>query len=223
MQAHVGTQRLTAAIDGHHVRVVAAADLEVQLPFVEDDDRTNRQAVRRDRREDDTAGLRHKQRTADGEIIGSTTRRRGDDQTVGMVGVQQLAVDLRLDGQHVRQTLLEDRYLVEGVGRQDQSLAGESVFVEHGEMQQTAPLDRIFARYEFLEDIIQVLRLHFGEESQVSAVHAEDRYVLVSYRRGGGQECTVTADRQREVDGLAIHVLRLCVSVPVLRKSRVLA
>lgn len=59
MQTHLGTETLTATIDGDHVGVVPAADLEVQFPFVENDNRTNRQAVGRDRREDDTATLRN--------------------------------------------------------------------------------------------------------------------------------------------------------------------
>ena len=54
------------------------------------------------------------------------------------------------------------------------------------------------------------------------AINAQDRDALVANSGGTRQERTITANRQREVDRLAIYVLRLLLAVPILRKTRVL-
>ena len=119
MQAHIGAQTLAAAIHRHHVRVVAARHTNIKFPVVRHYQGLDGQAMRRDRREDDPPALRSHQRTSDRQVIGGTAGRRRDDQTVGVIGVQQLAVHLQLDLQHATQTLFENSDLVEGVGSHD--------------------------------------------------------------------------------------------------------
>ena len=117
MQTHIGTEALAATIDRDHIRVIPAADSDINRPFVRHDNRPNGQAMRRNRRKDHTSVLRHQQRSSDREVIRSTAGRRGDDQTIGMIGMQQFSVHFGLNGQHVCQTLFEDSNLVQRIGR----------------------------------------------------------------------------------------------------------
>ena len=223
MQTQICAQTDASSINGDHVRVVTAAHAEIYLPVVRHDDRSYGQAVRCDRREDHSSVLRHDERSADGEVIGSTAGRRGDDKTVRVVGVQQLAVHLRLDAQHVRQTLFEDGYLVQRVGRHDKALTTDVIFVEDRQVEQDATLNRIFPGYQLMKDIIDILGLNLCQKSQMATIDAEYRNILIADSCCAGEEGTVTTNGKRKIYWFAIDVLRLLISVPVLRKTRVLA
>jgi hypothetical protein len=89
-------------------------------------------------------------------------------------------------------------------------------------VQQAALLDGVLTFDKLFEDLVQIIGLHLGQEAQMTAVDTEDGDVLVPDRRGTGKEGSVTTDRERKINRFAVHVLRLFVSIPVLRKTRVL-
>ena len=178
--------------------------------------------MRRNRCEDDTTALRHHQRPADREVICCTARRRSDHQSVRMIGVQQFAVHLGLNSQHVRQTLLEDRNLIQRIRRHDQSLAHNTILVYDAQIQQTALFNRILTGYQLIKNCIQIISLYFGQESQMTAVHTQDRNVFVSDSSSARQERTITSYRKRKINRLAVDILRLLLSIPILRETRIL-
>ena len=84
---------LRAAVDGHEEMVATALHIEFDDRRVGQHDGTHIQRVRGNGRHREHLRAWNDDRTSIGEGIGRRTRRTGNDQTVGLIGVQILAVD----------------------------------------------------------------------------------------------------------------------------------
>ena len=172
MQQQVGSQTLTPPVHGHHIRVIPTADADIELPVVRHNNRFHRQTVRSDRSNDDSPALRYHQRTTDRQVISRTAGRCSNDQSVRVIGVQQLAVDAQFNLQHTTQTLLKDGNFVQCIRRHNESISLIASFVRHSQSEQATLLNRIFACHQLAQDIIHVICRYLCEETQMPAVDA---------------------------------------------------
>ena len=91
---------LTSTIDSHEIIMTATLDVQLDFCRIIDYDRTDIETVRSNRSETETSTLRDDDRSAIGEIIGSRTRRRGNDQTIRLIGNQEFPIHMSTDGNH---------------------------------------------------------------------------------------------------------------------------
>lgn len=77
--------------------------------------RSHVEAVGSHRSETDGVTLRHDDGAAHTQRVSRAARRRADDESVCLIGGQVLVVDVRVDGNHRRDVMLQDGNLVQCV------------------------------------------------------------------------------------------------------------
>ena len=169
-------------------------DAQVEPDGVGQDERTQRERVGTDGRQDEGRHRRLEDRTACREVVGGGTRRRRDDEAVSPVARHRSPVDVHPDRGDARERrLAEDGVVHDAVGpRRPPPL-------RDGHGQEPALLEARRARERRLEDLVAVVGTARRQEPEGSDVDPEDGDVR---RRvaGDGEERAVSAERHEEVD-----------------------
>ena len=136
--------------------------------------------------------LRHEYRTAGTEGVGGRACGGGYEQTVGLIGVEIVAIDNGADGDHRRAILLENGYFVECIGPQCVDTIGL-------DLQQCALLDLIIARENIVQGIAHFVSREVGQETKVTGVDAKDGHTLIAHLCSCVKESTVATYAQCHV------------------------
>ena len=134
------------------------------------DQRPDGERVRRDRRDDDRLDAGHHDRPAGAQAVGGRAGGRGDDDAVGAVGADVLALDEDVDPHHAGDAALVHRDVVH------RELADPVVAlaVLDGGLQRLAPLDHVAAGHQRVERGVEGVAGGGGEEPDPAEVDAED-------------------------------------------------
>ena len=94
--------------------MASALHAERDFAGVTQHQRTHVQTVRSHRSKTDGVTLRYDDGTAHTQRVSRAARRRADDESVCLIGCQVFVVDVRVDGNHRRDVMLQNGNLVEG-------------------------------------------------------------------------------------------------------------
>ena len=109
-------------------------------------------------------------RAAGRQGVGRRSGRRGDDQTVGLVGRDVLTVDGQPQVDDARQGALGDHHVVED------RLARESAPLAHQRhLQRHAAIDAVASLKHLVQDRVDLVQPGFGEEPEAAQVDSQDR------------------------------------------------
>ena len=173
-----------------------AATLDVQLDFsrIIDDDRTDIQTVRSNRSEAETSTLRDDNRSAIGEIIGSRTCRGRDDETIGLVSNQELAIHHCSDRNHGGIITLQYGDVVEGkwITSQHTTLR---FHLDDGMLLYLA-----LTGIETVQRRLYLTRQDIRKEAQASHIDADDRSTLGTHTACRLEEGTITTHGDDVID-----------------------
>ena len=146
------------------------------------------QAVRRDGRDHPAFERRLQYRTSGGKVVGSGAGRGGDEESVGEVVGEEIAVDFRSDIDHGRSVFLQYRHLIERVGPYLFRHRFAFYAQEHAGFGYEAPVAQRVHERDGVGDG------GMGEEAEVARVYAEYRDAPVGYPLGGPEESAVSSE-----------------------------
>ena len=178
---------LTSTIDSHEIIMTATLNVQLNFSRIIDYDRTDIETVRSNRSEAETSTLRDDDRSAIGEIIGSRTRRRGNDQTIRLIGNQEFPIHMSTDGNHGSIITLQNGNIIEGK-RIASQYAAPRLYLN----------DRMFLYLAFpsieaVQCSLYFAWQHISQESQSAHVDTDDRSPLRSHLAGSLEEGSVAA------------------------------
>lgn len=212
MNGPVGLDFDGGVVHGHGRLAVAAAEGYVEFGALGNHQRTDVEVVRGDRGDDEDLRVGKADRAADAEGIGRGAGARGDDQAVGPVGREHLAVDGDIDAEHGAADAVK-RDFVDGIGQEADLLAGAGAL--DGRVQHGPVFNPELTLHQGVQDFAGAV---LAEESDAAEVYAEDRQAHVGDHMGGGKEGAVATDAQHEIRvrtdvGLGFDIIELIRSI----------
>ena len=156
--------------------------------------RTYVQAVWRHGREADAATVGHDYRAAIAKAVGRGTGRRGDDETVGLIGNEEIVVDISANGYHGSTVTLQDGNVVESVrtafyGKRLSSAAWVDIHLDDRVLLYLARL-----AIHLGKRLLKLRGQHLGKEPQAACVYADDRRAFGQHPVGGLEKRAVAAN-----------------------------
>ena len=170
-----------------------ALHLERYLAVVVDDDGADIEAVGRHGGKAEDVGIGHDDGAAVGETVGGRTGGCRDDEPVGLVGHQILAVDAGAHGNHRGIVALEHGDVVEGEGAALDYLA---VGLDHDD---GMGLHSVVPVCYLGDGVVYLVGMDVGQKSQSACVDTDYGRRLASHHAGCAQKGAVAADGDDEV------------------------
>ena len=192
-QAVAGTdlqRRLAVASDAHMIGIGSFADRDRQFAAAVDHDRAVAQGMRTDRHQADRVEPGCEQGAAAGQGVRGRTRRRGDDQPVRTLQIDELAVHGGLELDHARHVPLVQNHVIEG---QDRCLVPDG-----GGEEKTAVFD-IVAGQDGGHRFEHVVRRNVDQKAQSAQIDADQRDIEVHELTRRAKECAVAADNESQI------------------------
>ncbi len=197
-QRVIGTNRANGvAIDGDlglGLCPLEQADLDHLVRG--DDDWPVRQGVRANRDNNERVQLRLDDRPAAAQGIRSRAGRRGDDQAIARVYVDELAGDRRLEIDHAPGAVTLHHNIIEACCGNRRARRRLQLRV-----QQQARLDRVFAGQDEVDAVDHLVGRDVGKKAEPAAVDAEQGDTFVAGEGAGVEHRAVATDRYDEVGG----------------------
>ena len=188
-------QRLRASVDCHEEIVASAGYNQFNGGRVRDDDGAYVECVRGHGRHEHHARERGYYRPAVGKRVGRAARRCRDNESVGLVCGQMLAIDAGTDGNHRCRVALQDGHVVEGtVIALDMLAVGAYLY-------KSAVLHAVVATVEGIDAAFHIVGPNIGKKAHTAHVHAYDGHLPRAHTTGGLKQCAVTAKGECEVAG----------------------
>ena len=186
---------LAAAIDGNEETVAPALHAEAHLAVVAQHDGAHVEAVGCHGREADGIALWHNDGASHAERVGRAASGCACDESIGLVGGQVFVVDVRMDGNHGRDVVLQQGYLVqcEGIALQFHLIARDG---EH-----TVRLHAEVAVVDVGQCGLDVVGRETGQKAEPSRVDADDGNLLVAHAAGHVEKSAVAAHAHHVVGG----------------------
>ena len=187
--AVAGHQRIDRQIVGHD---------NLQFAIAVHHDGPAGQRMRVHRHDDHGIQLGVHDRPAGGQRVGGGAGRRGDDQAVGLLTADEVAVDEQLELDHLGRLARVQHHIVERIALAD----GLAVAADLGLQQEAAFLEE--APFQHLGDLdLQLVRLDVGEKTQAATVDAQHRDLVAGQGARGAEHAAVAADHHDQVADLA--------------------
>ena len=118
LEGHVAHEFLVHhAVDRDADTVAAVGHGHRHLVVIAQDQRHFQQQMRADRRDHDAGHAGRDDRAAAGESIARTPRRRGHDEAVAGILLDEVAVDAQVDADELAHVAVADDDIVEGIGQ----------------------------------------------------------------------------------------------------------
>ncbi|MNJ18384.1 hypothetical protein D3C77_126840 [compost metagenome] len=155
------------------------------------------------RHDDDGIELGVHDRTARRQRVGGRAGRRGDDQAVGLLAADELAVDVDLELDHARRFARVQHHIVERI-----ALADGFGMTAHFGLQQEAVFHQVMTVEHFGDLYLQLVRADIGEKAQAAAVDTQHRGVVLGQGTGGAEQAAVAAYHDDQVADLTQQLAR---------------
>ena len=198
LEGHVAHEFLVHhAVDRDADAVAAVGHGHRHLVVIAQDQGHFQQQMRADRRDHDAGHAGRDDRAAAGESIARTPRRRGHDEAVAGILLDEVAVDAQVDADELAHIAVADDDVVEGIG---QGL-DQAVFIAQFRMEHHPFFQEIAAGQDVFHALFQGLGLDFVEEAQGTQVDAADRDIGFSELLGHLEDRPVAAEDHGHVDG----------------------
>lgn len=214
-EAGVLGARLATAIDSHEELVTATLDAELYLDVVAEGDGAHVEAVWGHGNDTEGLALGRHDGSTNGERVTRRACRGVDDEAVGLVGGEILAIDADAYAYHAGVVALEDGNLIERVGMACGGaalalLAGCRVF----HLQDATFLDGVGVVVDALDSRVYLIGRDVGQKTQSPHVDAQDGDALVANARCGLEEGAVAAHADHNV-GLEVVIVDETLGVDV--------
>ena len=171
---------------------------DLQLAVAVHHDRAAGKHVRVHRHDDDGIQLRMHDRTTGGQRVGGGTGGRGDDQAVGLLAADELAVDIQLELDHPGRLARVQDHVVERI-----ALPHRVDTATHLGIEEEAALDDVLAVQHLADLGLQFIRADVGEEAQATAVDPQHRHLVPGQRAGRAEHAAIAADHHHQVADFA--------------------
>ena len=198
-------------VDSNKEEVIAACDLNVEHAGIIDHQRTSRERMSSDRHYLKTMRLWLQYWATRTHGIGSRTRRRCHYQAIGIILIEQYAIDRHRHRHHRRHVALQDGHLIQG-----KALVSLLTFW-NVELQEVAVFHLILCIAHYARNgSLYLVKLHIGKETQSPSIDAKDRDTRLTNLGGSAQESAITTyaeshvgtfDRDISVD--KFHIVQL--------------
>ncbi|MNG04055.1 hypothetical protein D3C84_871610 [compost metagenome] len=142
-------------------------------------------------------------RPAGGQRVGGRSGRRRDDQAVGLLAADELAVDVQLELDHPRRFAGVQHHVVQRIALAN----GLGVAADFG-LQQEAVFHQIVAVEYFGDFDFQFIGANIGQETEAATVDAEHRNIVSGQCACGAKQAAVTADHNHHVTDFTEHLAR---------------
>ncbi len=168
---------------------------DVNDAVVGDDDGAVGEHVRANGRDAETVDGREDDGAAGGKRIGSGTGGSGDDETVGLVGGDEVVVDVCVEIDHAGEFGFGDDDVIEGGIGADRFAVAPEFAIDHA-----AAADAMFAGDGAFQFGVEFFFANGGEEAEVAEVNGEDGDIVTGDSAGGGKKRAVTAENDEQFD-----------------------
>lgn len=168
--------------------------------IVGDDDGAHVEIVRCDGRDDEIARTGEHYRPAAAERIACAARRRGDDDAVSPVGVEIIAVEVGVDGNHGGRVALEQGAVVE-CERHIAEQFGVAFEVQHYPL-----FDEVLPAFEFFNRLPDAFFLNRGEKTHAPQIDAQQWHTRIAHQRDGIEHGAVATHRYHTVNAMHFEI-----------------
>ncbi|MNJ39114.1 hypothetical protein D3C77_339790 [compost metagenome] len=155
------------------------------------------------RHDDDGIELGVHDRPARRQRVGGRAGRGGDDQAVGFLAADELAIDVDLEFDHPRRLARVQYHVVERVALAD----GFGMPAYFG-LEQEAVFHQVMAVEHFGDLYFQLVRADIGEKAQAATVDAQHRRVVLGQGPGGAEQAAIAANDDDQVTDLTQQLAR---------------
>ena len=190
-------ETLAASVNGEHEVVAAAVNAELYLDAVVEDDGAHGETVCCDGGEDYRLGVGRDDGASYAEGVAGGAGGGADDETISEIGGEVVAVNGGVDADHRRVVVLEDGYLVEGVGTLQISARGGHLV----HLEQRTLFYLVVALGDVAEYVVGILWQYVADETEAPGVDAYDGHAAVAHKLCRAEEGAVTAYADGEVCG----------------------